>query len=498
MRILLIILVFFTNNSNTVAQRKLDLVTQIIHFELKGSNSNLSVERFKLSKGKSFEDRVILDLSCAKALMERAEIKESFDLIYKYDNPELKQDDYLYASYLLVKARLSYKLGKLYQAAFETGEAYKLFKENAWFEESKLAAINEAFYKTRLKHKDALVWFYRAKNLSSETRENEILLYSNWAFYELFVNKDISAGEQLMVEFDKRARSFKKMNYQDQHRRLIILAIIEEMKGDINRQEVYLAQAQLLSEEYHLNENLRNIYSARSKNAQKMDNCKSALDYARKSDSISRLIPNQLLSEKSVQIEMEKRLDDLKRKRALAQQNLVFQQRIGLISFVFAIFVLGGFIWIFSLFQKNKSKTKILLKQNLELVNQILPPKTTQVEEKEIDVDLIQKLEDYVVSKEAFKQNGLNLEKIAKKLGTNRTYLSEAINVYYAMNFNSWLNEIRIHEARKIFAQEKYEHYSIEGVAKEVGFASISVFNSAFKRVTGLTPSQFRSGVVKK
>jgi AraC-like DNA-binding protein len=65
------------------------------------------------------------------------------------------------------------------------------------------------------------------------------------------------------------------------------------------------------------------------------------------------------------------------------------------------------------------------------------------------------------------------------------------------MNFNQWLNHVRIHEAKKMFVDEKFAHYSIEGISQEVGFSSISSFNMAFKKETGLTPSVFRKSVLQ-
>ena len=86
----------------------------------------------------------------------------------------------------------------------------------------------------------------------------------------------------------------------------------------------------------------------------------------------------------------------------------------------------------------------------------------------------------------------LTLDKAAKKLKTNRSYLSEAINQHYKLGFRSFINELRIQEARKLLLKKEYEHYSIEGIAQTVGFNNLSTFNAAFKNFTGLTPSYFR------
>ena len=87
---------------------------------------------------------------------------------------------------------------------------------------------------------------------------------------------------------------------------------------------------------------------------------------------------------------------------------------------------------------------------------------------------------------------GQRLEKLAKKIHSNRTYLSDAINSHYQKSFSQWLNEIRVFESKKRLASSDFDHYSIEGIAKDVGFASISTFNANFKKITGITPSYFR------
>jgi AraC-like DNA-binding protein len=52
--------------------------------------------------------------------------------------------------------------------------------------------------------------------------------------------------------------------------------------------------------------------------------------------------------------------------------------------------------------------------------------------------------------------------------------------------------------ARKLLIDPNFDHYSIEGISKEVGFSSISSFNTLFKKFTGLTPSQFKKERLKQ
>ena len=59
--------------------------------------------------------------------------------------------------------------------------------------------------------------------------------------------------------------------------------------------------------------------------------------------------------------------------------------------------------------------------------------------------------------------------------------------------FSRLLNESRISVARKRFVDfEHYGHLTIEAIVAELGFKSRSTFSKTFKRITGLSPSEFQ------
>jgi YesN/AraC family two-component response regulator len=87
--------------------------------------------------------------------------------------------------------------------------------------------------------------------------------------------------------------------------------------------------------------------------------------------------------------------------------------------------------------------------------------------------------------------NKLTIEDVAKKLNTNRTYLSQIINEKTNTNFNNFINKYRIQEAQICLLNDEIKSYNIEGIAQSVGFSSKSTFNGAFKKYTGLTPSEY-------
>jgi AraC-like DNA-binding protein len=88
--------------------------------------------------------------------------------------------------------------------------------------------------------------------------------------------------------------------------------------------------------------------------------------------------------------------------------------------------------------------------------------------------------------------SSLNLGDVAQRLSVVPRYLSQVINELKGQNFYDFVNSYRIEEAKKILGDPAYNEEKILSVLYECGFNSKSVFNTAFKKYTGLTPSGYR------
>lgn len=85
-------------------------------------------------------------------------------------------------------------------------------------------------------------------------------------------------------------------------------------------------------------------------------------------------------------------------------------------------------------------------------------------------------------------------ERLAALVGSKYKYVSQVINEKYNSNFNTFLNDFRIKEAcRRISDIATYGNLTIEAISTGVGFRSRSTFVTQFKRVTGMTPSEYQS-----
>ncbi len=86
----------------------------------------------------------------------------------------------------------------------------------------------------------------------------------------------------------------------------------------------------------------------------------------------------------------------------------------------------------------------------------------------------------------------LSLHTLAKRLGITKEDLSQVINEQLGMNFKNFLNLHRIEEAKKRLLDRNENQFVLLKIAFEVGFNSKSAFNAAFKKLTGLSPSEYR------
>ena len=90
-------------------------------------------------------------------------------------------------------------------------------------------------------------------------------------------------------------------------------------------------------------------------------------------------------------------------------------------------------------------------------------------------------------------KNEFSVERLSKLVGSNSHYVSQVINEAYGKNFSSVLGEARVRQAcKRLGDTAAYGNLTIEAIAGELGFKSRSNFVTVFKKVTGLTPSEYK------
>lgn len=90
----------------------------------------------------------------------------------------------------------------------------------------------------------------------------------------------------------------------------------------------------------------------------------------------------------------------------------------------------------------------------------------------------------------------LNLALLARRLGTNTSYLSRALNDGLGVNFSTFVNRLRCEEVAT--AIEAGRDDDLLDLALEAGFSSKASFNRAFQTHYGMAPSEYRRNRVSK
>lgn len=83
----------------------------------------------------------------------------------------------------------------------------------------------------------------------------------------------------------------------------------------------------------------------------------------------------------------------------------------------------------------------------------------------------------------------LRLESLAEIFGYNSAYLGKVFHQHTGENFNNYLDDIRIKEAKRLLSEEDYKVFE---VAEMVGYSNINYFHNKFKKYVGMSPLSFK------
>ncbi len=163
-----------------------------------------------------------------------------------------------------------------------------------------------------------------------------------------------------------------------------------------------------------------------------------------------------------------------------SQLNIMF---IGTIFFLVLIFNLATF-------RLHKDSTQ-LIEPDTE---QTVPSLKSRMNEMDKDKPLVDRIHHVMEDQRLYAQPGFTIGMLASAVSMQEYRLRRLINqkLHYR-NFNQYLNQYRIAEAAKRLQDPAEGQVAISTIALDVGYASLSSFNKAFKELHGVTPSIYRS-----
>ncbi len=179
------------------------------------------------------------------------------------------------------------------------------------------------------------------------------------------------------------------------------------------------------------------------------------------------------------------------------------RQRFWVLLGFFVVVLMGAIIigWLYVGLYNSKMmlvRRSVEDLQNVEEEIKVISESHAEVESKEPDLtDIAAALTKLLEKDKIYKSPQVNIQDVAKMIGTNRTYLSKAINRKQKTSFPNLINRYRINHAILLIRSGYTLNHTQDSLAKECGFASVTVFITAFKKEIGVLPSFFIKNYLK-
>ena len=121
----------------------------------------------------------------------------------------------------------------------------------------------------------------------------------------------------------------------------------------------------------------------------------------------------------------------------------------------------------------------------------------TRLEEKQLE-EIIAKLESYMQTEKIFVDADIGLDQVAEKMDLPKHYISQALSLRLDKTFHQYINKYRVEHALELL-KNLSEEDNIKTVMYASGFNNRASFNNNFKKITGMTATEFlkkgKSGV---
>lgn len=111
------------------------------------------------------------------------------------------------------------------------------------------------------------------------------------------------------------------------------------------------------------------------------------------------------------------------------------------------------------------------------------------IREENLEPPMIARAKAYIAEHQ---DDDLSLPEVAKAVNTSTFYFCKMFKKSTGINFTQYLNRVRVEKAKNLLQNPTAR---VSEIAYEVGFQSLTHFNRVFRKMTGQSPTEFRSHV---
>jgi len=175
----------------------------------------------------------------------------------------------------------------------------------------------------------------------------------------------------------------------------------------------------------------------------------------------------------------------------LATENKNKNRRIILYTILIIIFIILLVVGIVFYLKLRTSYRKIFQLNHTSQVKPILDKITSEIDNNDQKLYLLfTEIQQLMESEKFYLKPSITISDVSTAIGSNDKYISLSVNKFARMNFNYYINTLRIQEAKKKLLEGNTES-SIQDIAIACGFGNASSFIRVFKQITGLTPAYY-------
>ena len=357
--------------------------------------------------------------------------------------------------------------------------------------------------------------------LLPENNETWILRRYNKMLYQAFDHVERHQLEEALAMHDRQLQLIDTTQYS----RLIYFTHIEKakvyaLKGDLAAAIASVKQAESIAVGLEMKDCKLEVFDLMARYYQQIGDHQSRNHYYNRYTMLKDTLTNYQQLASVSEMEFRNELKGMEQEMTRIKQHREVMSVVTLVSLGFLLVLL---VLLYLVYRKNGELTRSnqsLYQKNVEMLRAEEEERRMrrQLQDKEqqptpaaatpADADvkyksshlsdadkqqLLSRIQEVMECNPEIFTPDFTLERLSTLLGSRYKYVSQVINEHYGQNFNNFLNSYRIKEAcKRMNDVEHYGHYTIEAISESVGFKSRSTFVSSFKRITGLTPSQYQ------
>jgi AraC-like DNA-binding protein len=156
------------------------------------------------------------------------------------------------------------------------------------------------------------------------------------------------------------------------------------------------------------------------------------------------------------------------------------------------VFILTVTIFSIALIRRNRNLRESYHKLYQTMQDSLGPKTKKNTMDNQLRKEIIDQIEDILSNLDELCREDMSLSRLSELTGLSQKLISQAINEQWQKSFPQLLAEYRIREAcRRMQDPDHYGSFTIEGIGQSVGFHTRSNFFATFKRITGLTPTEY-------